>query len=215
MPTATTQRSDDRLGFVHRFVAAPTAGPASTLLLLHGTGGDENDLLGLGRELAPNAALLSPRGNVLEQGRVARFFRRLGPGVFDTEDLQRRTHELADFVGAAATTYGFDAHRVTAVGYSNGANIAASLLLLRPGVLAAAVLLRPMVPLVPEELPDLTGTRIFIAAGTHDPIVPPAQSEQLALLLQSAGATVELRWQPGGHNLTPDELQAARVWLEQ
>jgi phospholipase/carboxylesterase/glyoxalase family protein len=203
-----TQTAAESLGFVHRFsVAQQTDAP--TLLLLHGTGGNENDLLGLGRALHPQAALLSPRGKVLERGMVPRFFRRLAEGVFDMEDLQQRTHELADFVGAAADVYGFDAGRVVAVGYSNGANIAASTLLLRPGVLSAAVLLRPMVPLVPATLPDLSGTRVFIAAGQHDPIVTPAQSEKLALLLQSAGAEVALRWHAGGHALASEEVQAA------
>lgn len=206
---------DRGLDFVHRFVPAQSYGAAAryTLLLLHGTGGDETDLLDLGHMLAPGAALLSPRGKVLERG-MPRFFRRLAEGVFDLDDLQRRTHELADFVLAGAETYGFDGQRVVAAGYSNGANIAASMLLLRPDVLKAAVLFHPMVPLVPEVLPDLTGVQVFIGAGQSDPIAPRAQTEQLAYMLQSSGAHVTLKWQPGGHALATSEVQSARAWLQ-
>src|SRR5262249_16993263 len=148
------------LGFVHRFVPAPSAGSGTTLLLLHGTGGNENDLLELGQTLAPNAALLSPRGKVSERG-MPRFFRRLAEGVFDIEDLKFRTQALADFVASAASAYGFDPGKVIAVGYSNGANIAVSMLLLRPATLAGAVLFRPMVPFVPAVPPDLSGKPVF------------------------------------------------------
>jgi phospholipase/carboxylesterase/glyoxalase family protein len=209
-PTSSTPAA---LTFVHRFVAATNA-HAPPLLLLHGTGGNEDDLLGLGHELAPGAALLSPRGKVLENG-MPRFFRRLAAGVFDHADLVQRTHELADFVSAAAAHYRIEQQRMVAVGYSNGANIAASMLLLRPGTLRAAVLLHPMVPLVPDALPDLSGTSVFIGAGKMDPIVPAAQTERLALLLQTAGAAVEVAWQPGGHALSLPEMQAARAWLHQ
>ncbi len=201
------------LSFVHEFVPAPpTVNAAPTLLLLHGTGGNERDLLSLGRMLDPQAALLSPRGKVLEQG-MARFFRRLAEGVFDLDDLQRRTHELADFVGAAAAVYGFDPKRVVATGFSNGANIAAALLLLRPEVLAGAILLRPMVPLVPDHLPDLTHTPVFIGAGRQDPLVAPTGTEALATLLRDAGSPVTIQWQPGGHNLTSGDVEASRQWL--
>src|SRR5216110_3498545 len=150
--------------FLHEFVHGNSNG---TLLLLHGTGGNERDLIPLGRELDPNAALLSPRGKVLENG-MPRFFRRLAEGVFDVEDLKHRTNELADFVAAAAEHYGFAADKVVAVGYSNGANIAASLLLLRPEVLSAAVLFRAMVPLVPDTPPNLSAVRVWIGGGTDD-----------------------------------------------
>ncbi|HET8631705.1 MAG TPA: VOC family protein [Thermomicrobiales bacterium] len=205
----TMNRTD--LGFVHQYVPA-TAARRPTLLLLHGTGGDETDLLDLGRALAPGAALLSPRGKVLEQG-MPRFFRRLAPGVFDVADLHRRTEELADFVGAAANAYGFDAGDVVAVGYSNGANIAASLLLSRPGLLRAAVLFRPMVPFTPEAPADLTGTPVLLLAGRADPIVPAGEAERLAALLGDAGADVALHFQPGGHGLTQGDLRAAAEWL--
>jgi phospholipase/carboxylesterase len=202
---------NELLGFVHRFV--PAGGPeAPTLVLLHGTGGDENDLLPVGRMLDERAALLSPRGKVLEHG-MPRFFRRLAEGVFDHEDLVNRTHELAEFVKRAATKYGFDPGRVFAVGFSNGANIAASLLLLHPRLLAGAVLLRAMVPFRPETLPDLSGTPVYIAAGRADQIVLAENTERLAELLREAGAEVTLDWQPGGHGIGPEEIQSARDWL--
>ncbi len=205
------------LGFIHRFV--PAAGgdvgaPRITLLLLHGTGGDEHDLLPLGRALLPGAALLSPRGQVLENG-MPRFFRRVAEGVFDQEDLARRTDELAAFVGAAAAAYDLDEGGMVAVGFSNGANIAASLLLRQPRVLRAAVLLSPMLPYDPATLPDLGGRGIFVGAGRTDPIAPPAQAERLAALLERAGADVTLSWHAGGHGVTPGEVDAARKWLEE
>jgi predicted esterase len=183
-----------------------------TLLLLHGTGGNERDLTPLGRELDPNASLLSPRGKVLENG-MPRFFRRLAEGVFDLEDLKKRTHELADFVAAAAQHYEFDIKKMVAVGYSNGANIAASMLLLRPETLAAAILFRAMVPLVPDTQPDLSSVRIWIGAGSIDPIVPASETKQLAELLRSAGADVTIRFFQGGHQLTQADIQAAQDWL--
>lgn len=199
------------LGFQHRFVAGTRP---ETLLLLHGTGGDEQDLLGLGADLLPGANLLSPRGNVLENG-MPRFFRRLAEGIFDEEDLVRRTDELGSFLEAAAIKYGFDRSRVVAVGYSNGANIAASGLLLRPEFIAGAVLLRAMVPIVPERSADLTAVPIFFASGKVDPIVPVENSERLAAMLRAAGAEVSHRWDVGGHQLSAAELTEARNWLAQ
>lgn len=198
--------------FIHRFVPGAAVEGSWTLLLLHGTGGNEEDLLSLGRSLLPSAALLSPRGKVLERG-LPRFFRRLSEGVFDLDDLRLRTRELAEFVGWAAGTYGFDRDRVIAVGYSNGANIAASVLMQETGTLAAAVLLHAMVPFVPETPPDLTGTPVFLSAGRTDPIVPADNVERLAAILREAGANVSLHWQSGGHQLSRDELDAARDWL--
>jgi predicted esterase len=195
--------------FIHEFVPGSSN---RTLLLLHGTGGNERDLIPLGRELDPNASLLSPRGKVLENG-MPRFFRRLAEGVFDLEDLKNRTNELADFVAAAAQHYGFAADKVVAAGYSNGANIAASLLLLRPEVLSAAILFRAMVPLVPKDLPDLSSVRVWIGAGTDDPIIPTSETKRLAELLRKAGADVTIRHFPAGHELTPDDVEAAREWL--
>jgi phospholipase/carboxylesterase len=198
-------------GFVHRFDPAKEPG-APTLLLLHGTGGDENDLLPLGRMLDGRAALLSPRGKVLENG-MPRFFRRLSMGVFDEEDLVNRTHELASFVEEAASEYGLDPKRLFAVGFSNGANIAASLLLLHPDLLAGAVLLRAMTPFELETLPDLSDTPVYLAAGRSDQMIPPESTERLAELLREAGAKVTLDWQPGGHGIGRAEVEAARDWL--
>ena len=198
-------------GFVHRFDPAEEPG-APTLLLLHGTGGDENDLLPLGRMLDERAALLSPRGKVLENG-MPRFFRRLSMGVFDEEDLVNRTHELASFVEEAASEYSLDPKRLFAVGFSNGANIAASLLLLHPGLLAGAVLLRAMTPFELETLPDLSGTPVYLAAGRSDQMIPAESTERLAELLREAGAEVTLDWQPGGHGIGRAEVEAARAWL--
>lgn len=197
----------------NRFVHVWQSGRSSrTLLLLHGTGGDENDLIPLAGMLDPDAAILSPRGKVLENG-APRFFRRLAMGVFDLDDLRRRTHELADFVAAAAAEYGFDAAQVVAAGFSNGANIAAAMMLLRPESLAGAILFRAMVPLEPGPLPDLNGKRVFLAAGRADTMVPGENTERLAKLFGDCGATVELRWSPGGHGLTADDVAAARTWL--
>jgi phospholipase/carboxylesterase len=199
-----------KLGFVHRFV--PSSGSPVTLLLLHGTGGNEDDLIALGSRLLPGAALLSPRGKVLENG-MPRFFRRLAEGVFDINDLVNRTDELAAFVKRASDEYGFDLVRVVAAGYSNGANIAASSLLLHPKLLAGAVLLRPMVPFKMQGVPDLSGTRILILAGKTDATVPRTLSEELAELLEKGGADVTLSWQDGGHQLTEPDFQAASAWL--
>jgi phospholipase/carboxylesterase len=195
--------------FIHEFVPGKSK---RTLLLLHGTGGNERDLIPLGRELDPDASLLSPRGKVLENG-MPRFFRRLAEGVFDLEDLQKRTHELADFITSAAQHYKIDIKRIVAVGYSNGANIAASMLLLRPQDLSAAVLFRTMVPLVPETTPNLKSKRIWIGAGSHDPIIPASNTKELVELLRSAGADVTIRFFQSGHELTSDDVDLAREWL--
>ena len=197
--------------FAHRWVP-PAPGEERTLLLLHGTGGNEDDLLPLGPAIAPGAGQLSPRGRVLERG-MPRFFRRLAEGVFDEADVVRRAGELADFVAHAAGRYGFDPTRVTAVGFSNGANIAAALLLLRPETLAAAALFRAMVPLRPAQLPVLRGRRVLISEGRTDPIVAAAEAESLASMLRGAGAEVTLAWQDAGHGLVGADVDAARAWL--
>ncbi|HEU4322058.1 MAG TPA: VOC family protein [Roseiflexaceae bacterium] len=209
-PLLAAEEAEDALLFPHRF--APAAGRDLTLLLLHGTGGNEYDLLDLGRALAPGAALLSPRGPVLEEGR-RRFFRRYPDGTFDTDDIRRRAEELSDFVELAAQRYGFNPARVLAVGYSNGANMAAALLLLRQDLLAGAVLLRPMVPLTPDEPPFLTRTDVFIGAGQRDQLIPPEQTQQLAAILEAAGASVTLYWHQGDHALASVEIEAAREWV--
>jgi predicted esterase len=199
------------LSFIHRY-EPPTRPGVPTLLLLHGTGGDENDLLPLGRNLLPDAGMLSPRGKVLEQG-MPRFFRRLAEGVFDIEDLKRRTTELADFIAEAADHYGFDARRVVAIGFSNGANIAASLLVSRPGVLAGAVLFRAMVPFIPDAPPPSSGASVLLSNGSADPLIPATETERLASLLRTTGADVTVEIQPAGHQLTQRDVTRAREWL--
>jgi predicted esterase len=211
--TENTKKRSSELGFIHHFISAADGPDQITLLLLHGTGGNEQDLIHLGRELYPTAGILSPRGKVLEAG-MPRFFRRLAEGIFDIEDLKFRTYELADFVEKASKVYGFDLRRVICVSYSNGANIASSLLLLRPEVLSSAVLFRPMIPLMPEKVPNLTTKNIFMAAGDQDPIVPREQTEMLFRLFKKAGANVFLHWQKNsGHQLGYDEISAAKEWL--
>jgi phospholipase/carboxylesterase len=196
-------------GFTHQFIRGSSD---RTLLLLHGTGGDENQLVPLGRELDPAAALLSPRGNTLENGN-ARFFRRLAEGVFDLEDLRQRTDELVEFVKAAAVRDQFALEKLVAVGYSNGANIAASVLFRHPGVLRSAILFRAMVPFEPEKLPNLGGTRIWLAVGKQDQLIPADNAVRLAELLSDAGADVTARMFDAGHGLTNVELVMAKRWL--
>jgi phospholipase/carboxylesterase/glyoxalase family protein len=197
--------------FKHVYKPATVPG-GPTLLLLHGTGGDEHDLISLGEELLPDAGILSPRGQVLE-GAMPRFFRRLAEGVFDIEDLRLRTAELADFVKEASAHYALDIGHVTAVGFSNGANIAASLLLLNPGLLRGAILFRAMVPLVPDPLPEIPYTPVLLSNGRSDRLIAPEETERLASLLRAAGADVTLAWQESGHGLTRDDVAAAQKWL--
>jgi phospholipase/carboxylesterase len=200
----------EELDFVHTFVPGRST---RTLLLLHGTGGNENDLILLGRDLDPDANLLSPRGKVLENG-MPRFFRRLAEGIFDKEDLIRRAHELADFIEQASAKYRFNRQNLYAVGYSNGANIAGSLLLLRPQTLAGAILLRPMVPIVLEPLPDLSGVPVLVVSGRYDAIVSAEEALQLVSLLRKAGAEVSRSLENAGHGLTRATVEIARRWLE-
>lgn len=197
------------LGFVHRFVPASAPGKPP-LLLLHGTGGDENDLLALGARLSPGAPLLSPRGKILENG-MPRFFRRLAEGVFDQEDLKTRTLELAQFIARARNVYVLE--KPIAVGFSNGANIAASLLLTRPQELAGAVLMRAMTPFEPAALPNLAGMPALILSGADDPIVPAANRDRLSQLLRAAGADVTHEVAPAGHGLSAQDIAAAARWF--
>jgi len=186
---------------------------APTLLLLHGTGGTERDLAGVGRMISAGSSQLGVRGNVSENG-MARFFRRLSEGVFDEEDLVFRTGELGEFLDEAAGQYGFDRGNVVAVGYSNGANIAASLMFHLEDALRGAVLLHPMVPRRGIVLPNLRSTQVFIGAGRNDPLCPPAESEELAQLLQEAGADVHLHWENNGHQLSRSEIEQAAAWFD-
>jgi len=182
-----------------------------TLLLLHGTGGNEESLIGLAKEIDETANILSVRGNVLEHG-MPRFFRRLAEGVFDIEDLIFRTKELYEFLQEAAQQYGFDRQRIVAIGYSNGANIAASLLFHYDDALAGAILHHPMVPRRGIELPQLSSIPVFIGAGTNDQMCTAQESEDLETLLTSAGAKVTTKWFDFGHQLTIPEVHAAKEW---
>ncbi|UFZ01701.1 alpha/beta hydrolase [Bradyrhizobium ontarionense] len=199
----------DTLSFTHRFQPGSTSG-AAPLLLLHGTGGDESDLLPLGATLSPGAALLSPRGQVLEHG-MPRFFRRLAEGVFDEDDVRRRALELGAFVSQARQRYGIAAP--VAVGYSNGANIAAALLLLQPEVLAGAVLFRAMVPLSQTPVAQLKRKPVLMLSGLADPIVPASKSAKLCSELSNAGADVTHTTLPAGHQLSQADIALARDWV--
>jgi phospholipase/carboxylesterase len=219
-------KTKTHLSFIHRFMPPKdgqaderarklvTGGKAfTTFLLLHGTGGNEQDLIPLVYEIDKSAAILSPRGKVLENGVAPRFFRRLAEGVFDIEDLKFRTNELADFVNDASKVYEFDLQRTIAVGYSNGANIAASMLLLRPEILSSAILFRAMVPLVPQTMPNLSDKHIFMSSGLDDPIVSRQEAKKLFGLFKKAGANISLSWQESGHELIMAEIREAREWL--
>jgi len=187
---------------------------APTLLLLHGTGGTEHDLINVGKMISVESSLLGVKGNVSEFG-MARFFRRLSEGVFDEEDLIIRTKELNEFLDESAKAYQFDRNNIVAVGYSNGANIAASLLFHYQNALAGAVLFHPMVPRRGIELPDLSGTSVFIGAGENDPLVPLQETKELAELLKDANANVEVLFEQNGHQLSGYEVYAARDWFQE
>jgi len=183
-----------------------------TLVLLHGTGGNEEDLIFLGKKIEPNASILSPRGKVLENG-LPRFFRRLSEGVFDLEDLRIRSHELADFIQKCSLHYKFDLENTIAIGFSNGANISVSMLFLRPEVLQGAILFRAMVPFIPDPLPNLSSKKILLSAGLEDPIVSRNETENLFRLFQKTNAIITLKWQPSSHNLIQEDILVAKPWI--
>ncbi len=201
-------------GFHHVFQPSRQTDATRVLLLLHGTGGNEHDLVSLGRAIDPGAGLLSPRGNVLEHGKP-RFFRRLSEGVFDEEDIIVRASELADFIDLAAGRYDFNAGDVVAVGYSNGANIAASMMLLGVAQFRRAILIRSMLPLTPSISPDLSRESVLMLSGESDPIATRPPVEELATLLKSFGASVDLRFHQAGHELANSDIAAGREWLAQ
>jgi phospholipase/carboxylesterase len=210
--TIPMNAANDDLELVHRFVTGEGRAASTTLLLLHGTGGDENDLLPLGASLLPGAAILSPRGAVRERG-MPRFFARLSEGVFDLEDLAARTEQLIRFVNGAIVKYSLDAHRIVAVGFSNGANIAASVLLTEAGILQGAVLIRAMVPFEPARPVALGGTPVLLLSGQWDPIATPEQARRLEQLLANAGAAPTLTFFDAGHELTRGDIAAAASFL--
>jgi phospholipase/carboxylesterase len=198
-------------GFPYVFLPA-TDPQAPTLVLLHGTGADEHDLLALGEHLRDGGAVISPRGRVSEHG-MNRWFRRLSEGVFDTEDVIRRAADLADYIAAAVAEHHLDPSNVILSGFSNGANIAAAVLLLHPGTARGGVLFSSMLPVRPDTLPDLSTTAVFMSAGRVDDMAPADQAEALAALLTDAGAAVELRWHDLGHGIDADQLEAASAFL--
>ena len=204
-------RPTDRLGFIHKWVPAPSGSTDPvTLLLLHGAGGDENALLPVGNELWPGAALLGLRGKVLENRMASSFRRFTEAGI---EDIKSRTEELAQFIDAASQRHDFRKRRLIVVGYSNGANLAASLILFHPHYLAGAVLFRAMVPLVPDLIRDFSHLSVFIGAARLDPLIPSGQPEELASLFRSGAADVTISWRQGGRELGDDDIQAAKHWL--
>lgn len=202
----------DDIGFIHRFLPAEDKTSAETLVVLHGTGGDETDLIGIGQAVAPGAAILSPRGNVLENG-APRFFKRLAEGVFDPKEVRSRGEELARFIRTAISKYGLNPDRIFALGYSNGANIASTVMFIEPGLFRGAIMFRPMMVFEPKERPDLGAAGVFISAGRMDPIVPTKSVERLVELLEASHAEVALKWQLAGHNLLPSEVHEAADWL--
>ncbi len=203
-------KSED-LGFIHNFIPNHN-NDGKVLLLLHGTGGNEDDLLTIAQMMDEGATILAPRGKVLENG-MPRYFRRLAEGIFDVEDVKFRTNELADFVKETSVKYAFDPRSVVAVGYSNGANIAASMLIMRPESVKNAVLFRAMIPIVPDKLPDLTNKKVFISAGRFDSMIPQSKTIELKEYLERAGAKVKLNLEDSTHSLTTREIEKARLWL--
>lgn len=205
--------SSEPLGFVHRFVPAVNPSNRVTLILLHGTGGDEHDLIRLGEAIAPGAALLSPRGNVLENG-SPRFFRRIAEGRFDPAEIRPRAVELAQFIRAAVGKYALDPGELYAAGYSNGANIASTVMFLEPDLLKGSMLFRPMIVFEPDDDVDLSGHPVLIAAGRVDAVVPSDQPERLRDLFEKRHASVTLCWQVAGHNLAPADVREAAQWFQ-
>lgn len=196
-------------GYEYQYLP-PVAGDKRLLVLLHGTGGDENSLIELGRLMDPNAGILSPRGKSSEEG-VNRFFRRHEEGVFDEEDLKEKAEDLADFIAHVTDHHYFE--EVIAVGYSNGANIALAILLLHPEVLNGVLALRGMLPIHPSHLPDLSEKHVLLLSGKDDTIIPRSGVEALVELLEKGNAILHHEWLPTGHNLMRRDIEDAASWL--
>lgn len=214
-----TEAAATLAGYTYRFDPA-TSDDAPVLLLLHGTGGDERQLWGLGRLLAADAALLAPRGDVVEADGMPRYFRRIPtwdgsayPFTFDDEDVSSQAERLVAFVETATAHHGVGGRPIVAVGFSNGANIAAAMMLVRPDMLRGGVLLAPMPVLSSPPSADLSRTAVLLGGGRADPIATPAHVESLASTLADRGAAVEVRWHDGGHDIGRPTVEAAREWL--
>ena len=197
------------LGFIYNYIPGSRE---NVLFLLHGTGGNEDDLLTVGQMLDRRASIISPRGKVLENG-MPRFFRRISPGVFDIEDLKFRVNELGEFIDLVCKKHSFRSKSLVVVGYSNGANIAVSLVLLKPTSLKRLILFRAMLPLVPDRIPDLNGTSVFISGGKYDEMISVKNTLELKSIFQKSGASIEMNWEESTHALTSDEVSKAREWL--
>lgn len=202
-------RKYQELGFIYNYI--PSSGE-NTLLLLHGTGGNEDDLLTIGQMLDQKASILAPRGKVVENG-MPRFFRRISPGVFDIEDLKFRVSELTEFIMLACKKHSIDQRSLIGVGYSNGANTAAGLIMLEPTLLKRSILFRVMLPFLPERIPELSGTRVFISGGKYDQMISEEGTLELKNILQKSGADVKMNWEQSTHALSAGEINKAREWL--
>ncbi len=200
------------LNFIHQYVPGPSSEAARPYILLHGTGGDEHDLIPVARKIDPYGCFLSPRGKVQEGNRL-RYFKRVRPGVFDLEDLSFRTDELAGFLNRASVEYGFRLDDAVAVGYSNGANMAASLLLRYPGMLAGAVLMRPVLPYPVENPPMMEGVHVLILSGEDDELIPLEQAIALVPVFEASGALVKHEVLPAGHSITEEDVERTRQWV--
>lgn len=203
---------NEELQFVHRFIPSSNTDDV-TLFVLHGTGGDENDLLALAKAIRPTAAILSPRGKILENG-MNRFFARLSPGVFDLTDLRKQTKELAEFINRATKKHSINPNQLVAVGYSNGANMAVNLMLNYPVLLCGAVLLRPLLPNKPSKIPDLSNQKILVLGGERDTLISPGQTKELIEYLRTTKAQLSVNWQSVGHELTQTDIAIAREWMQ-
>lgn len=209
--TQTRKINKKELGFIHHFI--PSSGKIDeVILLLHGTGGDENYLINIGRRISPGAAILTPRGNIFDHG-SNRFCSRSPEGVFDIADVKLRTDELSDFILKSSKRYKFDVNNLSVVGYSNGASIAAGVILTHPGIIKRAVLFHPGLPLIPDILPDLSSTRALITYGDNDTIVKPGESKALANLLKKCRAQVVVYRHSKHHELEKSEIIAAKRFL--
>lgn len=203
---------EEASGFLFHWEPGVATGPV--LVMLHGTGGSEHDLVPLGQRLLPGAPILSPRGRVLERG-MPRFFRRLAEGVFDHDNVRDEADALATWIGSFVTTADLAPRPRVAVGYSNGANIAAAMLLRHQDLFQGAVLLRPMVPLPEHYRGESSSSRVLVIAGQRDPIAPVAQAEELAKRLEESGSRVDLVVVPASHELSADDLRLAQQFLHQ